>query len=93
MIKHKSGPLARALEGNTSHSEPVEIKCVDGSTKNVLVSASPLRRLDGRLVGAVVLIQDMTEPRKIEEALEHRVTRLITLGVELEESAVRPAGG
>ena len=90
MIKDKSGPLARALAGKTSHSEPLEIKCFDGSAKNILVSASPLRGLDGRLVGAVVLIQDMTEPRKIEEALENRVTRLITLGVELEESAVRP---
>jgi hypothetical protein len=31
----------------------------------------------------------MTEPRRIEEALENRVTRLINLGVELEQSAVR----
>ena len=90
MIKDESGPLARALTGDTSHSEPLEIKCFDGSAKDILVSASPLRGLDGRLVGAVVLIQDMTEPRKIEEALENRVTRLITLGVELEETAVRP---
>jgi PAS domain-containing protein len=92
MIKNDGGPLARALhEGKTSHSEPVSIICVDGSTKRILASASPLRGLDNRLVGAVVLVQDMTEPRKIEEALEDRVTRLIGLGVELEQSAVRPA--
>ena len=42
------------------------------------------------MVGAVVLIQDMTEPRRIEEALEERVTRLIGLGVGVEQSAVRP---
>jgi len=90
MIKHESGPLAKALhEGVTSHSEPISIRCFDGSTKDILASASPLRGLDNRLVGAVVLIQDMTEPRAIGEALEHRVTRLIGLGVELEESAVR----
>lgn len=91
MIKHERGALARALAGHTSHSEPLEIKCFDGSAKNILISASPLRGLDNRLVGAVVLIQDMTEPRRIEEALEHRVTRLISLGVELEETAVRPS--
>jgi response regulator RpfG family c-di-GMP phosphodiesterase len=91
MIKHERGALARALAGHTSHSEPLEIKCFDGSAKNILMSASPLRGLDNRLVGAVVLIQDMTEPRRIEEALEHRVTRLISLGVELEETAVRPS--
>ena len=89
MIKDESGPLARALRGEISHSEPAEIRCFDGSMKTILVSASPLRGLDQRLVGAVVLIQDMTEPRKIEEALASRVTRLINLGVELEESAVR----
>ncbi len=89
-IKDHHGPLARAIhEGKTSHSEPTEIACLDGTSKTILVSASPLRGLDNRLVGAVVLIQDMTEPKKIEEALADRVTRLIGLGVELEESAVR----
>jgi CheY-like chemotaxis protein len=91
MIKNEGGPLARALhEGRASHREPITITCFDGSTKDVLVSASPLRGLDKRLVGAVVLLQDMTEPRKMEEALEDRVARLISLGLELEESAVRP---
>jgi PAS domain S-box-containing protein len=90
MLKREHGALARALAGHHSHSEPLEIKCFDGSTKDILISASPLRGLDNRLVGAVVLLQDMTEPRQIEEALEHRVTRLINLGVELEETAVRP---
>jgi CheY-like chemotaxis protein len=90
MIRHESGPLAKALhEGVSSHSQPISIRCFDGSTKDILASASPLRGLDNRLVGAVVLIQDITEPRAIGEALENRVTRLIGLGVELEESAVR----
>ena len=90
MIKNEGGPLARAIhEGKTSHSEPTEIMCLDGSKKIILVSACPLRGLDSRLVGAVILVQDMTEPKKIEEALADRVTRLIGLSVELEESAVR----
>lgn len=92
LIKNEGGPLAKALhEETTSHSVPIEIHCLDGTSKQVLASASPLRGLDNRLVGAVVLLRDMTEPRKIEEALEHRVNRLISLGVELEESAVRDA--
>lgn len=90
MIRNE-GPLSRALHrGETSHSEPMPIRCLDGSTATVIASAAPLRGLDRRLVGAVVLIQDVTEPRKIEEALEERVTRLIGAGLELEESAVRP---
>lgn len=74
--------------GQTSHSESLGIRCLDGSTKTILVSASPLRRLDGGIVGAVVLVQDVTESKKIEEALEEQVTKLVALGVQLEERAV-----
>lgn len=87
MIKDEKGPLARALQrSETTHSEPLEIRCFDGSAKTILISASPLHGLDRKIVGAVVLIRDITESRKIEEDLSRRVTRLIALGVELEES-------
>ncbi len=90
MIKEKLGSLTQALqEGKSSHSEPMEVRCLDGSTKTLLTSASPLRGLDGEIVGAVLLIQDHTETRKIEEDLEHRVTQIIGLGVEIEQSARR----
>jgi CheY-like chemotaxis protein len=90
LIKDENGPLAKAIhQGRSSHNEPLDITCLDGEKRSVLVSARPLRGLDQRLVGAVILIQDMTEPKKIEGALEDRVSRLIGLGVELEESAVR----
>jgi CheY-like chemotaxis protein len=91
MIKSDRGVLQCALGGESAHAEPMSIKCFDGSSKLIQASASPLHGLDGRPVGAVVLIQDMTEPRSIESALAERVTRLIQAGVELEETAVRPA--
>jgi CheY-like chemotaxis protein len=89
MIKNSRGPLARALQdGESSRSEALRIRCVDGSTKTVLISASPLRGLDGKIMGAVVLLQDLTESKKfIEEELQQRITKLISIGVELEESA------
>ena len=88
MLKNGHGPLSRAIrDGEASHSEPVDIRCVDGTTKKILISASALRGLDGNIVGAVVLLQDLTESKKIiDEELQDRVTRLITLGVELEET-------
>jgi CheY-like chemotaxis protein len=90
MIRDQAGPLARALRaGETTHSQPLEIRCFDGASKTILASASPLHGLQGQRVGAVVLIRDLTESRKIEEDLAQRVTRLIGLGVELEESAAR----
>ena len=90
MIRDRAGPLARALRaGETTHSEPLLVRCLDGMTKTILASASPLQGADGQRVGAVVLILDLTESRNIEQDLAARVTRLISLGVELEETAVR----
>jgi CheY-like chemotaxis protein len=89
VIRNGEGPLARALHGGEhSHSERMEIRCCDGSAKTILASASPLRALDTRIVGAVALIQDLSASEKIEEDLEQRVTQLIGIGVELEGSAV-----
>ncbi|HYL91277.1 MAG TPA: PAS domain-containing protein, partial [Burkholderiales bacterium] len=88
VIKDAAAPLSRALHlSESSNSEPVEITCLDGSTKTILVSASPLRGIGGRIVGAVVLIQDLTETTMIEKDLADRVTRLVGLGVELEQRA------
>ncbi len=91
-LKDENGPLARAVRrGETSHSERLQIRCLDGAEKTILASASPLHRLDGRIAGAVVLIQDVTETVKIGEDLADRVARLVRAGVELEESqAARP---
>jgi len=89
VLKNEQGPLSRALRrGERSHSEAIRIQCLDGSVKTIVASASPLRGLSGEIVGAVVLLQDITESKKIEEALEERVTKLVALGVQLEERAV-----
>jgi CheY-like chemotaxis protein len=87
MIK-TDGPLARALrQGESTHSQALQIRCFDGTLKTILASAAPLHGLGGEMLGAVVLIRDLTESRQIEEDLAQRVTRLVALGVELEETA------
>jgi PAS domain S-box-containing protein len=84
----KQGPLTRALnEGTISYNEVLQIRTYDGSPKTLRSSASPLLGLDGEIVGAVVVIQDITEHKKIQEDLEKRVTKLVSLGVELEQMA------
>ena len=90
MLKNHGGPLARALQlGESTHSERIQIRRFNGASKTIVASASPLRGLDRRIVGAVILIQDLTETKQIEEDLQKRVTNLISLGVELEESATK----
>jgi PAS domain S-box-containing protein len=90
LFRKPGGPLARALRsGEVTHSEPLDIRCFDGALKPIVASAAPLRALDGNIVGAVLLLRDLSESRKIEEDLAQRVTKLVALGVELEESAAR----
>ena len=90
VLRERQGALMRALrQGQSSHGEPMNIRCLDGSERTILCSIAPLRGLDGKIVGAVILIQDVTEPRKIGEDIEHRVAQLVGLGVEIEQS-VKP---
>jgi len=58
---------ARAIEkGETSLNELIEIEGFDGSRKIILNSAVPLREVDGRIVGAIIVNQDVTERRRAE---------------------------
>jgi PAS domain S-box-containing protein len=86
-LRDRAGPLGRALQHGESSQSPVEVRRFNGAVKTIVASASPLRGLDGAIVGAVILIQDLTETKKIEADLQERVTGLITLGVALEQSA------
>jgi CheY-like chemotaxis protein len=91
-LKGSGSPLAASIEnGESRHNVVVGIDCIDGTTKNLYVSASPLRDLGGAVVGAVMVLQDMTEPRKFEADFEERIARLVSLGVDLEDVALRPA--
>ncbi len=92
-MKHGDSPLARALaSGLHSKHQLVSVECVDGTMKNLLEWTSPLRSAAGAIVGAVVVMRDVTETRKHEADFEERVTRLVSLGVELEPVSHEPAG-
>jgi CheY-like chemotaxis protein len=85
-FKEGGGPLERAIRnGESSHNARVDVGCIDGSRKAILVSAAPLRGLAKQIIGAVVLIHDLTEPARIGADLERRITRLIEAGIELDE--------
>lgn len=87
-MKRRS-PLARALHGESLQRQLVRIECVDGKTRSLLESASPLRGLEGDIVGAVVIIQDVTEHERVEADFEDRIARLVSIGVEVESAAQR----
>lgn len=89
VLRAPNGPLMRALTGQSTSNEEVSLMCFDATKKSVFVGASPLRNLEGHIVGAVLVLQDMTEQRKIEADFSDRIRRLISIGVELEETVFR----
>ncbi|MEP6959339.1 MAG: response regulator [Nitrospirota bacterium] len=87
LIKASQGPMARSLRsGESFHNELTQITCFDGTSKYVLSSASPLRSVGGNTVGAVVVIQDVTEHKQIEHDIGQRIQNLISSGIEGEQS-------
>jgi two-component system, cell cycle sensor histidine kinase and response regulator CckA len=87
---------ARAISlGQTSLNELIDIETLDGQAKTIENSAAPLRDVEGRIVGAVAINQDVTARMRAEEArgaaerrLEHVVSSspaiLFTLQIEQE---------
>ena len=82
---HDSGrPLApgdwasvRALtEGKTSLNELIDIETYDGQRKTIQNSSAPIRNADGRIVGALIVNEDVTERVRTEEALRQTQTEL-----------------
>jgi PAS domain S-box-containing protein len=68
---------ARAIrKGETTLGEVVHIESFDGAHRTMLSSAVPLRALDGGIIGAIALQQDITDQRAGEEALRRSEEQL-----------------
>ena len=78
-LKAAHSPLKKALESNSTHNDIAQIRCFDGTTKTVLNSASPLHSVEGKAVGVVLVIQDVTEQQKIEKDMVERIQKLLPL--------------
>ncbi len=83
---------SRAItKGETSLDEEIDIECFDGTHKTILDSAVPFFGADGRVSGAVVVNQDITERKRSGEEREKLQTQLIQ--AQKMESVGRLAGG
>jgi PAS domain S-box-containing protein len=52
--------------GETCLNEHVTIQCFDGTRKDILNSAVPLRDAEGRIVGGIIVNEDVTDRRQAE---------------------------
>jgi PAS domain S-box-containing protein len=60
-------PSRRALRGETIRNAQLVMERLDGSRFPIFVQAQPLRDLDGNIVQAVVVFQDITRLREAEQ--------------------------
>jgi PAS domain-containing protein len=77
VLKEPGSPLDRALHGRSTHSERVNLMCIDRSLRTLLVSALPLLDPAGEVVGVVMVIRDSDAADQIGADLEARVTQLV----------------
>jgi PAS domain S-box-containing protein len=69
-IKHEECWMARAIMDNKEYNgEEILIERPDGSTIEVLAHANPIRNKTGELVGAVNVLVDVSEMKKVQVAL------------------------
>jgi signal transduction histidine kinase len=75
-IEAEEWAMARALKGETSIGEVIDIECFDGTRKTILHSAVPLRNDREEIFGAIVLIQDITDRTRTEEEVRRLTAEL-----------------
>ena len=78
LLSHDQWPISRILNGETLKNEravDVIIRTRDGE-KQLNVSGAPVYGPEGRIVGAVVVMHDVTERRRFEVALREANRRM-----------------
>jgi len=81
---------ARAIQkGETSLDEEIRIECFDGSTKVILNSAIPLRDAAGGVNGAIIVNQDITSRKRVEEQLILANAAVDAMNQELQQVLTR----
>ena len=71
-LRPEDWAIIRAIKkGETSVGEVIDILRFDGTRGTILYSAAPIRDAEGKTMGAVSVIQDITRQRKLEhDAIE-----------------------
>ncbi len=63
-------PLVRAaMHGETAKKVEMLLECPDGTRRHILTNAGPLRDSQGKIIGAVAVVHDITELKAAEQAL------------------------
>lgn len=71
-VRAEEWPLTRAVKtGDPVVGEVIDIQRLDGTRGTIISSAAPIRGADGKVMGGVEVVQDITRQRKLEhDAIE-----------------------
>ncbi|MGD0952680.1 MAG: PAS domain S-box protein, partial [Methanotrichaceae archaeon] len=62
-------PVSAALQGDVLQQVETSLERFDGVLSNLILNAGPLRGTNGKIIGCVVTLTDITERKKAEEKL------------------------
>jgi len=77
------------LRGETVLDQIVEIESFDGKRKTITNSATPLRDMDGKIQGAIVVVTDISDRVRVEKALHYSNQLLESSREELRRATAR----
>jgi PAS domain S-box-containing protein len=75
-IEPEEWALTRALKGETSLDEVIDIECFDGARKTILNSCTPMYDEGGAMAGVIVINLDITAQKQAERRLHEALERL-----------------
>ena len=75
---------AAVVSGKALQTEVIEVKCLNGVSKTVLCSVSPVLDLEGKVCGASFVFQDLTDRQALARDLDQQIAKLASSpGVEM----------
>jgi PAS domain S-box-containing protein len=94
IMPHEECPMAEVLSGKIPEAHDAEVIIVrpDASRITVVVNIHPLKTPDGQITGAINCFYDITERKRVEEALQLAQKQLADRTDQLEQAVTERTG-
>jgi PAS domain S-box-containing protein len=88
LLEPEEVPLARAYAGEHVHGQDVTVRAADGRRRRFVANARPITTADGRHLGAVAALHDITDQRRaaVLQQTQHAVARALADATTAEQA-------